>query len=141
MTGCSARGLFGPLSGDVQPPAALAIEGVRIGQSGVPFSVKWGTNAVKRGYRIHVVDFVGYTPPHFSQKGDQVAPFFAVAPFAPIPCPKKKQKVCVLGAGCGCHASASQLNFTPFGASAGTFRVRVFSAPPNMTKKTGYTPF
>ena len=93
ITGCSARGLFGPLSSDAQPPAVLAFEGVKIGRSGVPFSVKWGTNAVKQGYRINFVDFVGYTPPTpFSQRGGgQVAPSFAAAPFAPIPCPKKRK--------------------------------------------------
>ena len=39
--------------------------------------------------------------------------------------------VCVLGMGYGCHASASELNFRAFRASAGTFHARIFSVPPN----------
>ena len=49
--------------------------------------------------------------------------------------------VYVLGMGCGCHASVSELNFNPFGASAGTFRGRVFfPVPPDDRKPRGYTP-
>ena len=77
----------------MQPPAVLAFEGIIIGQSGVPFSVKWGTKEVKQGYRIISVVFVGYIPPYvLVKRGDQVAPSFVAAPFAPIPCPKKKKR-------------------------------------------------
>ena len=105
ISGCSARGQFGPLSGDVQPPAVLAFEGARIGQSGVPFSVTWGTNAVKRGgIGYNLVDFVGYTlPPTFYSEGGPGCPSFAATPFLPQHRARKKKEVCVLGMGCGCH--------------------------------------
>ena len=42
--------------------------------------------------------------------------------------------------GYGCHASASELNFRPFGASTGTFRGRVISVHPNYQKNGGLPP-
>ena len=87
----------------MQPPALLAFEGIKIGQSGVPFSIKRRTNAVKRGCRINSVDFVGDTPPHvLVKRGDQVATSFDAAPFAPIPCPKGKKR-------CACPAWAADV--------------------------------
>ena len=66
-TGCSARGLLGPLGGDLQPsPLHSLLKGSESVKRGYGFRSKGGTKAVKRGYRINLVDFVGYTPPNVS---------------------------------------------------------------------------
>ena len=106
----------------------LAFEGVIIGHAGVLFSVKEGTIAVRGGCRIHLVDFAGYTPQRFSQKRGLGCPLHRRGPVVPNTVPEKR-KVCVLGMGCGRHGSASELNFRPFGVSAGTFRGRLISTP------------
>ena len=76
----------------------LAFEGVIVGQSWVPLSVEWGTNAVKGWYRIHLVDLVGYNPPRFSQNGGPGCPLFRRGPVCRNTVPEKK-KVCVLSTG------------------------------------------
>ena len=98
-------------------------KGGTIGQSGVMLSVKGGTVALKRGWRINVVDFEGYKPTRFSQEGGLGCPLLGRGPASPNTVPEKK-KMCVLGLDCGRHGSASEFYFWKFGASAGTFRGR-----------------
>ena len=82
---------------------------------------------------INVVDFVGYSSRHFSQKGGLDCALLRRGPVSPNIVPEKKRtKVCALGMGCGCHASAFlKLKIRLFGASAGTFRGHVYFVPPS----------
>ena len=83
-----------------------------------------------------------YNPPRFSQKGGPGCPpsLLRRGPVCPNTVPDKKKEGVRARHGCGCHASVAELNFRPFGASAGTFRGRVFSVPPNDQTTWGYTP-
>ena len=141
ITGCYARGLFGPLSGDVQPPAELAFKGVRIGQSGVvSFSVKLGTNTVKRGYRIlYSVDFGGIPFHVLVKRGNQVAPPFAAAPFCPNTVPEKN-KWCACSAWAAGVMSARHNRILRRLGQARARSAPVFSLYRQMTKNRGYTP-
>ena len=150
ITGCPARGLFGPLSGDdVQPPAVLAFDGVRIGEAGLPFSVKGGTDAVKRGGilfvdRINLVVFAGYSPPSFiSQNGGPGCPVLRRPRFCPNTMPEKKtKKLCVLGMGCGCHVMPARQNIMSghLGQARAHVPRRVFFVSLNDRKNTGVYP-
>ena len=94
------------------------------------FQSKGGQMQPNGGPGIHLVDYVGYTPPRFSQKGGPGSPSFAAAPFAPMPCPKKKRKYVRARHGLRVSCQRVMIKFRPFGASAGTFRGRVFHVPP-----------
>ena len=104
----------------------------------------WGTVAVKAGYKINSIDFVGYSlPSHVSVRGGQVAPsFFAAASLAPTPRPKNKKKRCARSAwAAGVMAARQNSILSPPGASAGAFRGRYLSVPLNHPKTRRYTPF
>ena len=97
--GCSARGLFAPLAGDVQPSSLYSflklselVKGVK-GWYGV--RSKEGQMWSRRGRGYIFADFGGIRPPRCSQKGVLYCPLFVFGPVGVNTVPETTKEWCM----------------------------------------------